>query len=182
MMNLALERIQSADHRYMDDLVILYLESFPREERRNINSLLSMLEEKRMFFSAILVDGQLAGLVVYWNFKGFHYIEHLVILPDRRGEGIGSATLIHLRKMGGPVILEVEIPHDDASAKRVVFYNRAGFIALDIPYLQPPYREGESPLPMMLFSDNSVWEREKLDGFIALFQSEVYYCRHNSFS
>ena len=127
-----------------------------------------------MFFSAILKDGQLAGLVVYWHFEGFHYIEHLVILPDRRGEGIGSATLIHLRKMGGPVILEVEIPHDDSSAKRVVFYNRAGFIALDILYLQPPYREGESPLPMMLFSNHPDWETETLRRCIELFHYQVY--------
>lgn len=176
-MNLVLERIQFANHTYMNDLVILYLESFPREERRNILSLLSMLEEKKMFFSAILADGQLAGLVVYWNYEGFHYVEHLVILPDRRSEGIGSTTLIHLQEMGGPVLLEVEIPHDDASAKRVAFYNRAGFKALDIPYLQPPYREGESPLPMMLFSNHPDWETETLNRCIDLFQHQVYLSR-----
>ena len=179
MMNLVLERIQSASHRFMNDLLILYLESFPREERRDINLLLSMLEEKKMFFSAILEDGELAGLVVYWNFEGFHYIEHLVILPDRRGEGIGSATLIHLQKMGCPVILEVEIPHDDASAKRIDFYNRAGFIALDIPYFQPPYREGESPLPMMLYSDQKDWDPETLRRCIELFHYQVYDYRLN---
>jgi ribosomal protein S18 acetylase RimI-like enzyme len=161
----------------MNDLIILYLESFPREERRDINSLISMLEEKRMFFSAILEDGQLAGLVVYWDFEGFHYIEHLAVMPGHRGKGIAGTVLKKLQGKGNPILLEVEIPHNEASAKRVDFYIRAGFMALDIPYLQPPYREGESPLPMMLFSDHPDWDTETLNRCIELFQYQVYYSR-----
>ena len=170
-----LERIQTADHQYFHELFNLYVDSFPREERRELNSLKAMLIEKSMYFSAVSGGNELVGLVVYWEFEDFLYLEHLAVKPDHRGKGIALAVLKKLQGKGNPILLEVEIPHDVVSAKRVDFYNRAGFKALAIPYLQPPYREGESLLPMMLFSDHPDWEKENLNRCIELFQVQVYY-------
>ena len=172
-----LERIQTADHQFFHELFNLYVDSFPREERRELNSLKAMLSEKSMYFCAVPGGNELAGLVVYWEFEDFLYLEHLAVKPLHRGKGIAGAVLNKLRGKGNPILLEVEIPHDDASVKRVGFYNRSGFKAMNIPYLQPPYREGESPLPMMLFSDHPNWETETLNRCIDLFQYQVYLSR-----
>jgi ribosomal protein S18 acetylase RimI-like enzyme len=173
-MNIELERIQRDDHKYITVLLNLYLDSFPGEERRELNSLLSMLDEKSMYFSAVLSGTELVGFVVYWVFEDFRYIEHLAVLPDHRREGIGSWILQKLQQKGEPILLEVEIPHDDTSFQRVGFYNRSGFYALSVTYSQPPYREGESLLPMMLFSDQPNWEPETLRRCIELFHYRVY--------
>ncbi len=176
-MKILLDRIQFAAHRYFTGLIPLYLESFPQEERRELDVLSAMLNEAQMCFYAVLTDNQLAGLVVCWDFDHFLYIEHLAVNPERRGAGIGSEVLKLLGKHGKPVLLEVEIPYDDASTRRVAFYNRSGFNALPVSYFQPPYREGESLLPMLLFSDKTDWEPETLAGYIKFFQSEVYSAR-----
>jgi len=174
-MDLLFERIQSGSHRYLETLLPLYAEAFPPEERRNTSDLLRMFNQRDMFLSAIVADEQVVGLVVLWKFEGFNYLEHLAVLPSRRKQGIGEAVLKELQKEGAPILLEVEIPHDDDSTKRVIFYHRLGFRALPVYYHQPPYRKGEKVVPMMLFSDKSDWDPEMLQASTELFQNRVYY-------
>jgi hypothetical protein len=69
----------------------------------------------------------------------------------------------------------VEIPYDEVSTRRVDFYQRHGFYALPVYYNQPPYRKGESVVPMMLFSDKTNWDTEALRIATELFQNKVYY-------
>jgi ribosomal protein S18 acetylase RimI-like enzyme len=174
-MDVLLERIQLDSHHCMVELSSLYLVAFPKEERRELDVLLDMLNEKKMYFSAVFAGEQLVGLVVYWKFEEFLYIEHLALFQEQRRKGIGGQVLKLLQKEGFPLLLEVEIPYDEASIQRVSFYNRSGFSALTINYFQPPYREGESLLPMKLFSDKTDWDQDILSKHIQLFQSEVYF-------
>ncbi|MCL6100929.1 MAG: GNAT family N-acetyltransferase [Bacteroidetes bacterium] len=173
-MNLIFERIQSAGHPTFEALFSLYLLSFPPEERRELDALIGMLKVPEMYFWAINTDSQLVGFVIYWKFEGFLYIEHLAVYEDQRRKGIGEETLRKLQKEENPILLEVEIPHDEASTKRVAFYKRAGFCSLPINYFQPPYREGESLLPMMLFSDRNEWDPGTLRRLIEVFHHRVY--------
>lgn len=172
-MNLLFERIQTPDHPCLSELLSLYLSAFPHEERRDTPALLSMLGETGMHFAAITSRG-LAGLAIYWKFDRFLYLEHLAIMPERRREGIGQKTLEVLQKEGLPILLEVEIPYDETSARRTAFYKQAGFSPLSIPYFQPPYREGETVMAMQLFSDYPDWEPEELEQAIRLFHRKVY--------
>jgi ribosomal protein S18 acetylase RimI-like enzyme len=174
-LTLVFERIQSASHRILDVVLPLYSEAFPPEERRTTSDLLRMLQQKEMFFSAILLEEQVVGLIVYWRFEGFNYLEHLAVLPSRRKQGIGEMVLKELQKEEAPILLEVEIPHDEDSTQRVTFYHRLGFRALPVYYHQPPYRKGEKVVPMMLFSDKSDWDQELLQASTELFQNRVYY-------
>jgi GNAT superfamily N-acetyltransferase len=174
-MNLSFQRIQSGSHRHLEVLLPLYVDSFPVEERRTTSDLQRMLNVQEMYFSSILLDEALVGLVVYWKFEGFLYLEHLAISKTHRRKGFGAAVLNELQKMGNPILLEVEIPYDDASNKRVDFYQSHGFLALPVYYNQPPYRKGESVVPMMLFSDKTNWDTETLRIATELFQDRVYY-------
>lgn len=173
-MEIELERIQSAGNKYIPELLDLYQDAFPREERRDLNVLMDMLDEDPMSFRAVLCGSLPVGLLVYWEFAGFLYVEHLAVMPGHRGKGVGHQVLKILLQKGVPILLEVEIPYDEASSMRVDFYNRSGFSALPIDYFQPPYREGESVLPMMLFSDQVEWEPKSLMRCIKLFHEKVY--------
>ena len=174
-MNLVFERIKSASHPQLHALLPFYVEAFPLEERRDTSSLLRMLNEADMFFSAILVDDTVVGLVVYWKFGKFLYIEHLAVFPSQRRKGIGKSVLKKLQAEANPILLEVEIPFDEASTRRVAFYQCSGFTALQVYYQQPPYRKGESVVPMMLYSDLADWDTEVLNSSIEQFQLNVYY-------
>lgn len=162
-------------HRHLNVLLPFYAETFPLEERRDTSSLLRMLNEPDMFFSAVLIDDVVVGLLVYWKFGKFVYIEHLAILPFHRRNGIGACVLHKLQEEGSPILLEVEIPYDEVSTRRIAFYQRCGFTALPVYYQQPPYRKGDSVVPMMLFSDLADWDTELLEISTVLFQQRVYY-------
>ncbi len=174
-MDLQFERIQSGSHRHLQDLLGLYLESFTNEERRTTSDLLRMLNVQEMYFTAVMVGEVVVGFVVYWKFSQFRYIEHLAIYPEYRRKGFGAAVLQHLQREGKPLLLEVEIPQDVLSTQRVDFYSRAGFNALPVYYHQPPYRKGESLVPMLLFSDRTDWDAELLKVSTEQFQERVYY-------
>ena len=178
-MNLVFERIHKTDYRFLKELSSLYVASFPPEERRELTALWEMLDEPSIYFTALLQANQFVGFLIYWKFGEFLYIEHLAMSPDRQGRGIGTDVLRWIQKSGDRVLLEVEIPYDLASSRRVSFYNRCGFHSLPISYFQPPYREGETLLPMMLFSDRSDWNTGELSRAIELFHYRVYQYRKN---
>lgn len=169
-----LERIQTPGQRYFADLLELYLGAFPEEERRDSSSLADILGVAAMYFSAVIAGDELSGMVVYWKFDRYLYIEHLAVMPEKRCKGIGRHVLQILQNEGNPVLLEVEIPFDGESRERTRFYTGCGFIPLDVDYVQPPYRKGEKLLPMLLYSDKSDWNHEILNECIHEFQSQVY--------
>jgi hypothetical protein len=62
------------------------------------------------------------------------------------------------------VLIEVELPETEMARRRIGFYKRLGFCPHhDIEYIQPPYSDGLSPLPLMLMThgnvDMSDWQR-----------------------
>ena len=57
---------------------------------------------------------------------------------------------------GTPVVLEVEIPADEMSKRRIGFYERLGFKLDNHVYHQPPYREGGEWLEMRLMTYGNV--------------------------
>lgn len=173
-MRLVFDRIRSAGHLHFPALISLYELAFPVVERRELIALIEKFSDFRMNFSVIMLDIRMVGLVVYWQFDGFIYIEHLALFPDHRRHGIGSEVLKMLQNIGSRILLEVEIPYDEVSTNRVAFYHKSGFRSLPVAYFQPPYRFGESLLPMMLFSDFGNWEAEKLKSSIQLFHQVVY--------
>lgn len=177
-MNVHFERIQSTAHRYFESVLNLYLNSFPKEERREPDSLAEVIHEPGMNFCAVEINGQMSGMVVFWKFDSFLYIEHLAVLPELHRGGIGSLVLKRLQELGSPILLEVEIPFDTVGRNRVGFYLKAGFSQLPVEYFQPPYRDGEQLLPMMLFSDTSGWTRRTLDQCIEEFRFQVYFKWH----
>ena len=83
----------------------------------------------------------------------FFYIEHFAIATSQRNKGYGENTLQHITStLNKPIVLEVEKPDDHITQRRINFYKRCGFILHSYPYVQPPYRETDKPLPMFLMT------------------------------
>lgn len=150
----------------------IYLDAFPPEERRPWESIVS--GDKRLKLRAIHSDGELAGMISYWDFGGFVYVEHFAIDPDRRSGGIGSAVISILKeRVGRPVVLEVEHPSDDnpMAAHRIAFYRRNGFEILPYEYVQPPYAPGLPEVPLLLMCTDT---EADADTMAKTLHSEVY--------
>lgn len=139
----------------------LYLSSFPKEERRSLESINKLLQEDCFEFVPILIENNFKGFANLWFFKEFTYIEHLAITPKERNKGYGTKFLNDLTNNKLPSInhkieniaLEVELPVNPIAEKRIAFYERLGFKVLDDYYFQPPYeKDGEGlEMKIMLF-------------------------------
>lgn len=134
----------------------IFLTSFPENERRPFASMHHlMLHDPRVHMESIVMrqDNALQkciGLLVWWDLESFVYVEYLAIDPAYRGRKIGREVMTGLlTAQRRPVVLEVELPIDDLTRRRVSFYQRLGFNLCPDAYEQPSY--GVVPgLPMSI--------------------------------
>lgn len=162
----------------------LYTESFPENERRDLDAWVDMSFHSSSFTNNIIFCGGVpAGLLTVWLFPEFCYIEHFAVSPQFRGRGIGGQILdMLLRNISLPVVLEVEIPlPGDITEKRVNFYKRHGFVLRDVKYMQPPYsadREGEEMrimyCPHVDGGASKALKEDDIRRYIVQIYSEVY--------
>ena len=99
----------------------------------------------------LLDDGTPIGLLTYWDFGDYCYVEHFATSQELRNKGYGKLSLECLHNtLRRPIVLEVECPTNELAQRRINFYQRQGFVLWDKEYFQPPYRNGEEKLPMLL--------------------------------
>ena len=129
----------------------LLTNSFPKDEYRNLEEQRNNVVKKANFHLMLACEnGEPVGFISYWMLDDFCYVEHLATLNQLRGKGYGKSILNELQKMVEKIVLEVEIPIDELSRRRIDFYRRAGFILCEVPYVQPSYRANGKSLPMLL--------------------------------
>lgn len=189
-------------HPHFEALQNLYLEAFPLCERRDQkewrnlvdsgwNAVAQASEEIcPVSFLLLGIYGQQGqndhplsfckGFVSVWNFRNFVYVEHFAVFPSLRGEGWGAKAMQALldRFAGLPVILEVEPPQDEWAVRRIGFYERQGFTCLKRPYMQPPYRPGDSSFPLLLMSTRPDWLEMHFPEVCHILHREVYGVEH----
>ena len=130
--------------------------AFPSDERRDDEQQRAYTDGNDHFHCLLIRDiEEPIGLLTYWDFKDFVYIEHFAIHKELRNKGYGKQAMqTFLKGMSLPVVLEVEMPliKGDITHRRIAFYRRQGFSLRRMPYKQPPYRKGDGWLPMKIMS------------------------------
>ncbi len=153
MPELTVHRLRRAEDTSFAACWELYEASFPPEERRTLPCHGAAMAGAGDFRCLCFHDAAgLAGIAFCWQAAAFLYVEHLAIVPERRGQGLGHRLLDYLAGRGLPLILEIEPVVDAATERRWHFYRSAGFHRLPFAHLQPIYRHGDSPLPLELLS------------------------------
>ena len=125
--------------------------SFSDDEYRPYDEQLALFEEPeyRIYYMP-------AGFLAVWEFESFIYIEHFAVDPALRNSGTGSAMLQELVKQyQKPICLEVELPEDELTRRRIGFYERNGFVFNEYPYIQPSISKGKSPVPLRIMTYGS---------------------------
>ncbi|ADB38068.1 GNAT family N-acetyltransferase [Spirosoma linguale] len=169
------KRIDHEHHPYLIPIQKWYEDAFPVTERRQFTALRQLLRQPDMYLCGIESDEQLVGFFIYWHWKEFLFIEHFAIDPDQRGNRLGQRALRHLQQLNSPCfILEVELPTDDLSRRRIQFYEREGFSVNPFPYAQPPYQRGNPPIPMHLMSSPAVLSQQDFTEYSRLIHERVY--------
>ena len=149
---------------HTDHALYLFVEkllqsAFPKDERRDDAQQRAYTDRNPKFHCLLIRDfDQPVGLLTYWDFADFVYIEHFAIHENLRNGGLGQQAMrMFLQQTELPVVLEVEMPHTkrDMTRRRIAFYRRQGFSLRRMTYRQPPYREGDGWLPMKIMSTGS---------------------------
>lgn len=168
--------LQKLDINDFDRVYSLMEKSFPTDERRPYEKQKALLSEPMYSIYGVKSDsGQVTAFITVWQFEHFAYVEHFAVDPDCRGGGMGSAMLREIvSKLSCMVCLEVELPETDMAKRRIAFYERNGFVTNDYPYIQPPYSEGQKPLPLIIMTSGRTVSEDEFEAMKGLLYRFVY--------
>lgn len=158
-MDLSFEEINSRHVLYSFVEELLH-QAFPKNERRDDEKQRHNADNHPLFHCCLIRDEDVSspiGLLTYWDFPHYLYIEHLAVSSDLRGKGYGKrllAKFIYDQKR--PIVLEVEHPHEPLSRKRISFYQQCGFCLWECDYIQPSYRPEDLPTPLYLMATSEL--------------------------
>lgn len=164
-----LQRINETD---FPEIYRIMQASFSDDEYRPYDEQLALFEEPeyRIYYMP-------AGFLAVWEFESFIYIEHFAVDPALRNSGTGSAMLQELVKQyQKPICLEVELPEDELTRRRIGFYERNGFVFNEYPYIQPPISKGKSPVPLRIMTYRSEITRQEFQKMKEILYRRVYKC------
>ena len=140
-MNITFSRCRDTSGALMDAAMTLYRASFPSHELRLWNDQKAVMSDPAYHFDMCLTDGALAGLILYWDFGAYIYVEHFCVEPNLRGQGLGTLILHALAQQNDkPIILEIDPLVDDVALRRRDFYTRCGYVQNDYKPIHPPYQ------------------------------------------
>lgn len=93
--------------------------SFDHNEIRSYEGQKRLFEDREY---GVLVGQDVSGILATWDFSEWRYIEHLAVKRESRNSGIGGNILDEFMKMDNtPVILEVELPGEEITDRRIAF-------------------------------------------------------------
>jgi ribosomal protein S18 acetylase RimI-like enzyme len=155
----------------------LYEDSFPIAERRKEEDHLRAFADERFFPLSAWDGGELVGLLFYWEWDSYRYLEHLAVSSNLRGQGYGSQLLRHLRDSDHTAILEIDPLINELSVRRLQFYERAGFTLTPYRFVHLPYRLGVQPVELLIVSYPKMITKEQHKDFLQFLDDVVInYC------
>lgn len=133
-----------------DTFYPLLQSTFPKEELLP-KEMHYQLFQRPDFFGRQYDD--FSAFVIGYQLKEFLFIELYMVQDHLRGQGIGSEFLETILKASKtPVILEVELPTDDMTKRRIQFYQRLGFHLNTFDYKMPQFENNHGGIPLYIMS------------------------------
>lgn len=169
------ERVLTKDD--FEKVYPILAQSFPETEVRAKEDQLALIENECYHLYAIKDEEEkTGGVIAAWELSDdFLYIEHFATLPEKRNHGFGGEMLdLFVEWNGKNVVLEVELPEDALTRRRIGFYERHGFVWNDYPYMQPPMRKGQEPLPLRLMTKPTALDVETYERYRSDIHQNVY--------
>ncbi len=147
-------------------------EAFPPSEMRTAERQEALLDLPHYRIYVHRDDaGEIDCFLAIWELSNCVFGEHLASKPSTRGKGVGSGLLkAVLDGIDKPFFLEVELPCDEITKRRVGMYERMGLFINEFYYEQQPLREGDKAQRLMVMSYKSPVEEAQFFPF----KREIY--------
>lgn len=147
-------RITSTNNPHFNEVWKLYKSAFPAHEQRTEGQMEQALNDLRCHLEAWFDQEEFIGLLQWWKYPDFSYVENLAIVPEKRGGGQGQKILRTLMnpESASPVILEIDPLEDEVARRRWHFYAKLGYVMNAHRHLHPPYQPGDATFELCLLS------------------------------
>lgn len=170
-------RVQPSDTQRWNKVWELYESSFPITERRKMDDHVRAFSDEQFFPLSAWDGGELIGILFYWEWDSYRYLEYLAVNPDLRGHGFGSELLRHLRDSDHTIILEIDPLVNELSVRRLQFYERAGFTLTPYRFMHLPYRLESQSQELLILSYPKMITKEQHNDFLRFVDEKVIvYC------
>lgn len=164
------------NHTTFEEIFAIMEASFPTSEIRTFKGQLELLKVPQ--YRLITKEdsaGKIIAFMACWEFPGFRFVEHIAVDPSIRGGGYGKKLMEdYISQSNKPVLLEVERPLGDIEQRRIGFYERLGFHLNPFEYVQPPLREGNADLPLLIMTYPNAIDVEDFHLYRDILYKEVY--------
>ena len=175
-------RIEANDTERWNKVWKLYEDSFPVAERRKTADHLRACSDDRFHPLSVWEGHQLIGLMFFWEWDSYRYLEHLAVNPELRGYGHGSQLLTHLRDSEHTIILEIDPLINELSVRRLQFYERAGYTLTPYRFVHLPYRLDVDEQELLILSYPEMITQEQHNHFLKFLEEVVIkYCEGYQF-
>jgi len=165
------ELSESGHTHYAKDL---FESAFPKEERPPFATVRDREHPNFHFLVASLGDDEPVGILTYWTFDEFVYIEHFAIDSEHRNMGFGKACMLELmNQYPDQVLFEIEMPNTEEAEHRLEFYTDLGFTQNANDYIQPSYYGKGLEVPMIIMSKYEL-DDEEFEEVRNILYKEVY--------
>lgn len=165
-MMLQLLTISRVQHPRFEEWWQLYEAAFPVTERRSAYQHAAAMQHAAFRCVHLSDEVGFAGIMAYWEWPHLVFLEHLAVVPERRGQGLGHQSLALLPDK---VVLEIEPVVDAPTGRRLRFYESCGFCRQPHPHVQLAYQAGQPDVPLWLLSRPRIsW------GELELFEREYH--------
>ena len=151
-MGLTFGRCRDASGPLMDVAMALYRRSVPAHELRLWPDQQAVMNDPLYHFDLCLLDGALAGLILYWDFGAYIYVEHFCVEP---------------------IILEIDPLTDDVAVRRKGFYERCGYVANGFAHIHPPYQAANHGHTLIVMSHPRALSQAEFDTFTVDLREKV---------
>lgn len=169
---LKLRQIKAAE---FEEVYRIMSDSFPVNEYREYEKQLAIMKKPEYKIFVPKERTGIKGFISVWEFKNFAYVEHFAVHRSYRGKGLGSEILLSLKsKYNCPIVLEVEVPEDSVTKKRVKFYELNEFVLNEWNYIQPSYQPDVPGPHLQLMSYPKDIDEADYDQFKSLVFTNVY--------
>lgn len=160
-------RITSPSDLAYERAQALYHTSFPACERREEDMHILTLGDRNFAADTIYISDMFAGILYYWHWDEFSFIEHFATEPELRGQGIGGLALDEwkIAQQGRVMLLEIEPPIDDITSRREAFYMKHGFITNSYLHMHPSYSSTTEPHQLLVMSAPGTINEEQFKEF-----------------
>jgi len=148
--------IQNKNDLYFEKAWQIYLEAFPKKERRTLKEQEKLLEKSNYKMLCYVKEDILIAIVWYWDIDSYTFLEHFAVSNKLRGQAFGSKILNEFIKNNENIILEIEPIVDVVTQKRLEFYEKFGFVINKHEHFQVPFRKNAPEIKLLFMTQNTI--------------------------